>query len=458
MRDPDRAQAEHVDEAVVGQRCAEIGKNGRLPAGRLRDRAGGEADPGIVGIEPARLEETGAAEAHLDLGKAVAVEMAAQRRNDVVGLGSDHIAQLAVRARIAGNGVDRPFRRAGGECQHLEAVPAEHALGRREVRLAPIRVDARAVAAAFDLETFEAAPHRLRQRRPPLRHPDRSARVGDAGERVRQDDAGIGEEAAPVAGMMPALAQLDDQVDGVAAARAEKDRRLAGRNARAVRGDQHIRLQKPILVLHAKLVQPDGADFLAHLDQDLDVEAQARAGAFALGKHRRERRDIDAVLSLVVGGAAAVDAVAFHRQHPRRKSRPPQIVEAADGVAVAIDQNGEQGGILDAFRDQERRTRRIVEHARGETEQSEARCHLIVEITAQGAGAFRLLAGARNGDAAPQIDEELAVVEIGMRAGDRGSAAHEICPFRRYARLKSLRVAVYGPGILHRGHCRRKDG
>src|SRR5262249_13880988 len=74
---------------------------------------------------------------------------------------------------------------------------------------------------------------RGRQRRPPFRHLDRAARIGDASERLREDDAGIGEEAAPVAGMMGPLAQIDDEVDRVAAARPEKERRPIGRDPRA---------------------------------------------------------------------------------------------------------------------------------------------------------------------------------------------------------------------------------
>ena len=49
-------------------------------------------DPRIGGIEPARLEESALAATHLDLGEAVAVEVAAQRRNDVVDVGADHVA------------------------------------------------------------------------------------------------------------------------------------------------------------------------------------------------------------------------------------------------------------------------------------------------------------------------------------------------------------------------------
>src|SRR5262249_45080808 len=104
VRNPDRAQAEQVSKAVVGQRSAEAGKNGRPAPGRALDRTGGETDARIIGIEPAGAENSALAAAHLDLAEAVAVEMAAQRRNDVVHIGSDHVTQLAIGAGMARNG------------------------------------------------------------------------------------------------------------------------------------------------------------------------------------------------------------------------------------------------------------------------------------------------------------------------------------------------------------------
>src|SRR5262249_23301366 len=93
MRDPDRAQTEHVGKAVVGHRSAEVGQNGRgAPRGRL-ERTGGETDPWILWVEPAGAKESAPAAAHLDLGETVAVEVTAQRRNDVVDVRSHHVPQ-----------------------------------------------------------------------------------------------------------------------------------------------------------------------------------------------------------------------------------------------------------------------------------------------------------------------------------------------------------------------------
>ena len=182
----------------------------------------------------------------------------------------------------------------------------------------------------------------------------------------------------------------------MAAARAEKQRRLVGRDARPVGGDQQVGAQRAVLVLLAELAQAGRADLFAHLDQEFDVEAEPAA----LRQHRGERRDVDAVLALVVGGAAAVDALALDGERPRRQSRAPQIVEPAHGVAVAVDQHGQRVRVFDALGHQERRAvaLRILEHAAGEAERRERRRHLVAQIGPQRLGALRLLAGARDRD------------------------------------------------------------
>jgi hypothetical protein len=39
----------------------------------------------------------------------------------------------------------------------------------------------------------------LRKRRPPFQHLYRAARIGDAGKRLRKNNARVGEQAAPIA-------------------------------------------------------------------------------------------------------------------------------------------------------------------------------------------------------------------------------------------------------------------
>src|SRR5262249_14193872 len=248
------------------------------------------------------------------------------------------------------------------------------------------------------------------------------ARIRDACKRMRENDARIGEATAPSAGMMAALAQIDDELDWMAAARAEKKRRPIGCGARAVRCNEQVGTQEVMLLRDAKLAQAGRAHFLSHFDENFRVEAEPAA----LGQDRRERGDVDAVLPLVICSTATVQALTFDREHPRRQSRAPQIIEAAHCVAVPVDQQRERGALLLALGHQKWRTRWIVQNARGEAERSEARHHLVLEIAPQRGSAFRFLAATRNGNATPQIDEKFAAVEIGVRAGDGSGAAHVV--------------------------------
>src|SRR5690349_831314 len=67
MRHPDGLELEHVDENVVRQRAPEIRQDDRRMTAGAFERGRREADPGIGGIEPARIEEAAAAAADLDL-------------------------------------------------------------------------------------------------------------------------------------------------------------------------------------------------------------------------------------------------------------------------------------------------------------------------------------------------------------------------------------------------------
>jgi hypothetical protein len=66
---------------------------------------------------------------------------------------------------------------------------------------------------------------------------------------------------------MAAVAQIDAQVDHVAATRAEKQRRTVRGDARSIGCDQDIRFQQPIFVKLAQLSEARRADFFAHFDQ-----------------------------------------------------------------------------------------------------------------------------------------------------------------------------------------------
>ena len=95
---------------------------------------------------------------------------------------------------------------------------------------------------------------------------------------VGEHDARIAQQPAPVSGVMAAFAQVDAQVEIQRAARAQKNRRPPGLQARAVGGDQHVGGEQ-LLVLLAEFPQSRRAELFARLDQHLEIETQPAARA-----------------------------------------------------------------------------------------------------------------------------------------------------------------------------------
>jgi hypothetical protein len=237
---------------------------------------------------------------------------------------------------------------------------------------------------------------------------------------MREDDTRVGEQPAPIARMMAALAQIDDQVEIHRAAGAEKDRRPLRRETRPVRGDQHIGPQ-PVLVVPADFAQAGRADLFAGLDQEHRIEAEPAAGP----QHAIERGQVDRVLALVVGGAAAVKPLADRLQFPGRQPVMPLRLEAADHIAMAIAEDGGFGARFAPLADQHRpAAHRVVDDLAGEAEPGQRRGDLVSEIGAQYRGALLDLALGRDRDAAGKIGGEAPLVEIGFGSGDRGGAGH----------------------------------
>ena len=264
----------------------------------------------------------------------------------------------------------------------------------------------------------QGGANRVGQRlRTPLRHFDLAALVGDRGQRMRHDDAGVGQQPAPVAGMMAALAHRELQVEVQRAAGAAEDGRPAMVEPRSVRGDQRIGLER-ILVGLAEVGEARRAGLLAGLDQDGRVEAQRAA---ALLHDRGKRRDVDRVLALVVGGAPAVHPVALDHDLPGRQARAPLLLLAADHVAVAIGQDRRLGRVLDPAGDQEGAVfaARVGQHGTVVTELLQRLGHFAGDVLLQGGHGALLLAGRGDGHPPLQLLEEAAVVEIFLCAGDR---------------------------------------
>ena len=237
----------------------------------------------------------------------------------------------------------------------------------------------------------------------------------------------IGEQAAPVAGMLAVLAQIDHQIEIEHAAAAEEQRRPVRLDPRAGRGQQQIGGQA-IPVAAADLAQARRADLAAGLQQELGIEAQAAA----LGEHAAQRREVDQVLALVVGDAAAVDPAHALDQAPGAEPLAPFALEAAHHVAVAVDQHARQIGVLDALGQQQRAAeRRIDQHLAHEAHLLEHRPHVLGEVEGEIGRAARLLALGRHRDQPGQLAEEDAAIVVARRTLERG------LPARRRASCRS---------------------
>src|SRR5258706_15984955 len=131
----------------------------------------------MIGVEARCCKTLLARRLHRDTLESVLVEVATQRGEDVFRLYTDHEPKLAIRYRARRNRVHRAIGIAAGEREHLEAAPAEDALGRREAGLAPIGLDRGTVLAAIDHEILQRRAHRGRERaRPPLGHANGTTR------------------------------------------------------------------------------------------------------------------------------------------------------------------------------------------------------------------------------------------------------------------------------------------
>src|SRR3981189_228574 len=105
--------------------------------------------------------------------------------------------------------------------------------------------------------------------------------------------------------MMRAVAQVHIEMNPYPAPAAEKYRRTIRGKPGPVGAEKQVGL-KLIAQLLAHLTQIRRSDLLAGFDDEFGVEAEPAAAGFANGAKRRQ---IDAVLPFVVGGAAAVDAI-----------------------------------------------------------------------------------------------------------------------------------------------------
>ena len=120
-----------------------------------------------------------------------------------------------------------------------------------------------------------------------------------------------------------------------AATAAEENRRTIGGKPRPIGCQKQIGRQLIAQGL-ANLAEIRRPDLLAGFNDELGIEAEPATACLANGAKRRQ---IDAVLSFVVGGAAAVDTIVDGCRPPRVQIVPPLSRHAIDDIAVAVHQN-----------------------------------------------------------------------------------------------------------------------
>src|SRR5262249_30756954 len=114
----------------------------------------------------------------------------------------------------------------------------------------------------------------------------------------------------------------------------EKHRGTIRSEPRSIRSDQHIGLQF-VTERQTNLVQIGRADLLRHLHDEFRVETEFAAARIP---NRAKSGEVDAMLTLVVSGAAAVDAIAYHCRPPGIEPIAPLADHAVDDVAMAVHQ------------------------------------------------------------------------------------------------------------------------
>ena len=131
------------------------------------------------------------------------------------------------------------------------------------------------------------------------------------------------------------------------------------------------------------------------------------------------------MLALVVGGAAAVDAVARRGDPPGIEIIPPFSDHAVDDVAVTVHQDRGRRGVLAIFGQQIRMLpARGFDQSCREIELRESRLQFLFEVAAQAVAPFGILAFGGIGDPAVEFTEKRAGMKIFLRPGDSIGSGH----------------------------------
>ena len=206
-----------------------------------------------------------------------------------------------------------------------------------------------------------------------------------------------------------------------AAAAAEEDGRAIGRKPRPVGGQEQIGLEF-VAQGFADLAQIRRADLLAGLDDEFGIEAEPAAARLA---HRAQRRQVDAVLALVVGGAAAVDAVAVVVvRHGSRLSRHSPAMPSTTSPWPYISTVGTEG-ILAIVRQKVRAPAgRRFDQPRREIELRKGRLQVLPRDRRAALAPLGILAFGLIGDPAVEFGEKRAGMKLLARPGNGVGSGH----------------------------------
>ena len=214
-------------------------------------------------------------------------------------------------------------------------------------------------------------------------------------------------------------------------------RKMVGRSAES-RGPSEARNRSALQLIaqrFADLAQIRRADLLAGLDDEFGIEAELAAARLA---NRTQRRQIDAVLALVVGGAAAIDALAFGGRLPRIEIVAPFAGHAVDDVAMAV---GEHGRAARHPRDSppadKGPCRSAIRSIGSRNRAAKMPAAVLYEIGAQAQSPAGVLAFGLIGDPAVEFVEKFAGMKMLARLRNRvGSRRHDF--FLSHGRKSSV--------------------
>ena len=252
--------------------------------------------------------------------------------------------------------------------------------------------------------------------------------------------------------MVSAFAQINDEIEIFRPPRAEKQCRPVGRNPRPIRGNENVRGER-VQVGFDDFLQTGGTVFFARLDHEFRIETEPPPRR----QRGRHGAHIERVLSLVVGGAAAVQLVAALGDRPGIEPFVPLVGIAQNNVAMAIAQHGRQPGVLDPFGQQDRTAARdrVVENRTAVPHRLEGGPDLLHKITLQIRQPIGILAFRRNRHAAAQDFQILSIIETCEGARDRRFTAHDAARsasrYRWHSTHASSTIAAAGAFWLQTG-------